>query len=256
MLASGPLPEIAPGVRREKNGPGVGEGNEERHVARRMAWRLQQPDRSVAEQIQLAFDASPVDSGSLEVLADVSVNVGRFCVARRLELLGVDGDGRVGKVPERAGVVDVQVRLQDMSHRLRRDFQPAQLGDTVLLLGHVDAEWARERAPVRASIWGDGEWVAAVDDHIAVRVADQKERHRHLDRADLERAAAEQVEHDAGGHVHIVWVAGGDRWGRGGRTLTPRWLTSSTKSTTVSAPSCSTGRTARTRSRLRCSTTG
>jgi hypothetical protein len=65
------------------------------------------------------------------------------------------------------------------------------------------------------SIAGDCEWIATIDNDVALWVANQKERHRHVDAADLKRAAAEQVEHDASRHTQIVWaLALPRRWRR------------------------------------------
>lgn len=57
----------------------------------------------------------------------------------------------------------------------------------------MDADLVSERAAVRASITGDCGWIAAIDDPISPSgVANQKGRNRHVDLADLKRAAAEQ----------------------------------------------------------------
>jgi hypothetical protein len=70
--------------------------------------RLEQADRPVTEEIQLAFDGPPVKSGLIEVVADISVGVGRLCGASSIELLSLHDDRRVGKVSEGARVVDVE----------------------------------------------------------------------------------------------------------------------------------------------------
>lgn len=169
-----------------------------------MPGRRQQTDSPVAEEVQLPLDATPAQTGLLEVLAHVSVAMGRLCAACRVELEALDENGRGGEVSERAGVVDVQMGLHQEVHRLRLDPQATQLGQAMLLLCHAHAELLGERAPVRARIPGDGERIPAVHHDVALGVADQVEGHRHLHAADLERAAAEQVEPDAGAHAGIV----------------------------------------------------
>lgn len=115
------MSEIVHRVRGEKHRARLVQLKQKRHVARRVAWRLKQTDRAVAEEIQLAFDSSPIESGLLEVRADVSVRVRRFCGACSVELSSLHDHGRVGKVSECAGVVDVQVGLHDVADRVRRD---------------------------------------------------------------------------------------------------------------------------------------
>ena len=74
-------------------------------------------------------------------------------------------------MPERARVVHVQVRLHDMSHRGGVGPEPLQLGDAVILLGHVDLEDVGERAEVGVRISRDRQRIAAVDDDVPLRVA-------------------------------------------------------------------------------------
>ena len=105
----------------------------------------------------------------------------------------MDDDRRVGEVPERACVVHVQVGLDDVAHRAWVD-DSADLRRAVLVFGHMDPELVDERAPVGARVLRDRERVAAVDDDVAVGVADQEVRDRHLDVADDQRAAVEQVQ--------------------------------------------------------------
>ena len=107
-------------------------------------------------------------------------------------------------MPERAGVVHVQVRLHDMTDRGGVDAEPLQLGDAVILLGHVNLEDVCERAEVRVRISRDRQRIAAVDDDVSLRVAEQEERDRHLEAGEHQRAAGEQVELEAVGHRAIL----------------------------------------------------
>ena len=104
-------------------------------------------------------------------------------------------------MPERAGVVHVQVGLDDIANGARGEPQCTELGDAVLVLGHLDLEAVSERAPVRVRVAGDGQRVAAVDQHVALGVAEQEERHRGLHATGSERPAVEQVELKAARHV-------------------------------------------------------
>ena len=116
----------------------------------------------------------------------------------------MDDHGGVRKVPERARVVHVEVRLHDMSHRGGVGAEPLQLGDAVILLGHVNLEDVGERAEVGVRISRDRQRIAAVDDDVPLRVAEQEERDRHLEAGEHQRAAGEQVELEAVGHRAIV----------------------------------------------------
>jgi hypothetical protein len=165
-----------------------------------VARRLEQLDRAVAEQVQLTLQASPLESCLLEVSADVSVRLGRICGTGRVELAGVNDHRRSREVSEPAGVVYVQVGLHQVANRVRRDSEAAELRDAVLRLGHAHAELVRKRAPVCVRISHDREWISTVDNDVAFWVANQEVRHRHLDTAGLERAAAEQVERDVRWH--------------------------------------------------------
>lgn len=172
-----------------------------------MPGRREKADRPVTEEIHVALDGSPVKSGLVEVLTDISMGVGRLGEASSIELLSLHDDRRVGKVPESARVVDVKVGLNEVRNGLRRDAELAKLGDAVLPLGHPDTELVSERTPVSASIAGDSERIATVHDDVARWVTDQEERHRHLDPADLKGAASEQVEHETRRHAQIVRTA-------------------------------------------------
>jgi hypothetical protein len=48
----------------------------------------------------------------------------------------------------------------------------------------VNLEYVRERTPMRAWVAGDRERIAPVDDYVSLSVADQEERHGHLDSAE------------------------------------------------------------------------
>ena len=54
------------------------------------------------------------------------------------------------------------------------------------------------------AISGDGQRIAAVDDHVAFGVTDQEERHRDLDTVERERAAVEQIELEGPRHEPIL----------------------------------------------------
>jgi hypothetical protein len=57
---------------------------------------------------------------------------------------------------------------------------------------------------MRVGVAGDREWVASVDHYVSLRVTDQKERHRHLETAETECAALEQIELKAARHAAIL----------------------------------------------------
>jgi hypothetical protein len=107
------------------------------------------------------------------------------------ELARVYDHRRWGEVAQRAGMVDVQVGLNDVSNRIALDTEPAELGYAVLRLTHADAKHVRQRAPVGARVASDRQRIAAVDHDVPRRVADKEERHRYLHPTSLERAAAE-----------------------------------------------------------------
>jgi hypothetical protein len=111
-------------------------------------------------------------------------------------------------VAECAGVIDVQMSLHHVANRVRPDPEPPQLGDAVLLLGHVDLELVRERAPMRVRVAGDRQRIAPVDEDVSLRVADQEERHRHLDSTEAKRAAVEHIQRRASRHGSILRSTG------------------------------------------------
>jgi hypothetical protein len=116
----------------------------------------------------------------------------------------MDDHGCVREMPESARVVHVQVRLHDMSDRGGVGADAFQLSDAVVVLGHVNLEHVRERAEVRAGISRDRQRIAAVDDDVPLRVAEQEERDRHLEAGEHQRAAGEQLELEAVGHRAIL----------------------------------------------------
>jgi predicted kinase len=100
----------------------------------------------------------------------------------------------VRKVTERAGVIDVQMGLDDVGDVVRSDPELAELGLAVLCFAHVNFEHVRQPAPVLVRVARHRERVAAVDDDEAPGMAKQKERDRNLDAAERECAAVEEVE--------------------------------------------------------------
>ena len=106
----------------------------------------------------------------------------------------MDNDRRVREVAERAGVIEVEVRLDDVGDLARVDAQSGDLGGTVLLLGHVRDEDVGQATQVGMRVASDRERIAAVDDRVAVGMADQEEGHRDRDAVQGERSAVEQVD--------------------------------------------------------------
>jgi hypothetical protein len=100
----------------------------------------------------------------------------------------------VREVAERAGVIDVQMGLDDVRDILQSDPELPELGLAVLCFAHVDLEHVRQPAPVRVRVACHGERVAAIDYDEAPGMAQQKERDRNLDAAERECAAVEEVE--------------------------------------------------------------
>jgi len=117
-----------------------------------------------------------------------------------------EDDERVRFAGERAQplVIDVQVRLHDRANPVGGDAVLCELRRAVLALAHVDLEDVGEGAPARVRVAGHGERVAAVDDHVAARMTDQEEGHGHLDAAEPEGPAVEQVQRDAAGHAAML----------------------------------------------------
>ena len=167
---------------------------------------LEQLDHSIAKQVQVFFDGSPLESRVRQIPGDVSTRLRLIVGAGGGELARVHDDRRVREVPKRARVIHVEVRLHDVADRICRDAEPAQLLGAMLRLGHVRAKVVRQGAPVSAGVSGNRERIATVDQDVTLRVADQKERHGRLDPASLESAAAEEVERDPVRHIRIVDV--------------------------------------------------
>src|SRR5438874_1225308 len=124
MFAPLPLGAVVGGIGREKDGSGLLELEQKRHVPGRVAGRLQQPNRSVTEQIQLTLDKLPAQITTVVILADVSRGDRVLGRAGGLELAGVHDDRGVREVTERAGVIDVQVGLHHVANRLRLHPEP------------------------------------------------------------------------------------------------------------------------------------
>jgi hypothetical protein len=57
---------------------------------------------------------------------------------------------------------------------------------------------------VRVGVASDRQRVAAVDQDVPLRMADQEERHRYLDAPEAERAAVEQIKRNAARHSAIL----------------------------------------------------
>jgi hypothetical protein len=70
----------------------------------------------------------------------------------------------VREVAERAGVIDVQMGLDDVRHIVRTDPELPELGLAVLCFAHVNFEQVRQAAPVRVRVARHCKRVAAVDD--------------------------------------------------------------------------------------------
>ena len=165
---------------------------------------LEQLDHSIAKQVQVFFDGSPLESRVRQIPGDVSTRLRLIVGAGGGELARVHDDRRVREVPKRARVIHVEVRLHDVADRICRDAEAAQLLGAMLRLGHVRAKVVRQGAPVSAGVSGNRERIATVDQDVTLRVADQKERHGRLDPASLESAAAEEEERDPVRHIRIV----------------------------------------------------
>src|ERR1700704_5865685 len=121
MLASFPLSTIVDGVSGDQHWPSLVQVHKQRHVAGRVTRRLDQKDRSVPERVQLALDELPPYLGAIVILADVSGSNRGIRRARGLELARVHHTHGTGEVSQRAGVIDVEVRLYDVADRVRAD---------------------------------------------------------------------------------------------------------------------------------------
>src|SRR5436305_2319047 len=93
-----PLGEAVHGVRREQDGAGRRQIHEQGHVTSRMAGRLQQPDRSISEEVQVVLQASPLKARTLQVRADVPLSLRRICGMGGVELTAVHYDRRSRKM--------------------------------------------------------------------------------------------------------------------------------------------------------------
>jgi len=79
------------------------------------------------------------------------------------------------------GVIEVQVRLKDEAHVDRVDAEGLQLRHARLLGSHHGDELLRDLPPMRSGIGRALGGVAAIDEHVAPRVGDEKPRDRNLD---------------------------------------------------------------------------
>jgi hypothetical protein len=74
----------------------------------------------------------------------------------------------VREVAERAGVIDVQMSLEDVRDIVWTDPDLPELGLAVLCFAHVNFEHIRQATPVRVRVARHRERVAAVDDDEAL----------------------------------------------------------------------------------------
>jgi hypothetical protein len=133
----------------------------------------------VAEQIALARDRVEA-LRVLEFDREVTDLLGPRC-ARGVELLGVTDDGRPGEEGVAAAMIGMQVGAH---HHVDVGGADPDIGQA---LDHVGLRADRrhdlgEPAPARGCIHRDRRVAAGVEQHIALAVADQVARHRHLDR--------------------------------------------------------------------------
>jgi hypothetical protein len=118
----------------------------------------------------------------------------------------MDQERRLRKVPDRARVIEVEVRLDDVANRLRLDPEQPELCEHVVLRADARSHHGDEILPeVGTRIDAGLDLHATIDEDVPVRVAHEEVRHRdrELLEASLEedhlvgqreRAAVEQVQ--------------------------------------------------------------
>jgi hypothetical protein len=116
----------------------------------------------------------------------------------------------VREVAERAGVIDVQMALDDVRDIVGTDPDLPKLSLAVLCFGHVNFEHVRQPAPMRVWVARHCERVAAVDDDEALGMPEEKERNRNLDATKRKCAAVEEVELQRSGHKRDRMLAAVD----------------------------------------------
>lgn len=185
---------------------GVPDGGDEEHVVGEGAHRAEATPRVALERVPL-----PLRTVRELQRAVAAALRERGADRRRVVLRLVDVHGRVGEIREASGVVEVEVRDDDVAHVSPIEAEAFDVGERGLLEVEPRARHAEEESPEALSWRADVVRAEArVDQHEAVGALDEQAvrdeplgRERPPERAARERAHGAAVEVVNGGHGRL-----------------------------------------------------
>jgi hypothetical protein len=148
----------------------------QRLVPGRVAVGGQADDAPVAEQVVLAVDLDHVLS-QVVVARLVAAALDQLRVAAGLPLPALDHDGRIGDLRVPAGVVEVQVRVDQVAEVAEVDLELLQTRRDLLARLEVNLEVLRHAAQVGHRLGQRLEVQTAVEEQLAPRMVDQVAGH-------------------------------------------------------------------------------
>ncbi len=133
-------------------------------------------DALIPEEIEVTIEPNHIDLLRVgEISRDVVDRVARVGPPRRLHLVVLHDQGRVGELPDIAPVVQVHVTDRDVLDV--RDLEPdlGELGRDGVVLRHLQSEALGQRAPPSVGVGDRLVVVAGVEHHVALGMRDHVE---------------------------------------------------------------------------------